>query len=388
MARTKNAKNVRSRTRLSTPPGMIIKTSQKHVQTPTRSAILAVLYFAQEKGLQCTLSDINSVFNVPERTAKRIKQQGEPRRLGHVPDAGPDPRGPHRRFTHSDSEAIASYLDSCGFERRGDSWEEIAINAGVKGEFDIQTIRRHVTKETGIHTCIAAKKEALQPHHHSERVSWAEAMLQRDDLINLAFSDEIHWCIGSRYVKRIKRRPGERFHQDCIQYDKDARKPVKSIATQEGHDYENFHVFCLLGYNYKRFIPYKSTNSNGKMTTAIYIDQILPQIKDELRERGLILYQDRDSAHTSSKTIRYLESNGIDFVNSPAKSPDLSVMETWVAPLRRKFYARRTASVSVGERRFEECLLQLNQCRINENILLYHKRLREVLRKEGRMTRY
>ena len=38
------------------------------------------------------------------------------------------------------------------------------------------------------------------------------------------------------------------------------------------------------------------------MTAEVYVRDILPQIADELRDCGLALIQDADSAHKSAKT--------------------------------------------------------------------------------------
>jgi hypothetical protein len=56
-------------------------------------------------------------------------------------------------------------------------------------------------------------------------------------------------------------------------------------------------------------------------------------------EQALIFYQGLDSAHISTESSRWLDEHGIKVMDAPLTSPDLSVMETWVKPLRKILYA-------------------------------------------------
>ncbi|USP74623.1 hypothetical protein yc1106_01897 [Curvularia clavata] len=79
------------------------------------------------------------------------------------------------------------------------------------------------------------------------------------------------------------------------------------------------------------------------MNTKTYTEFVLPKLQAFILEKGgdWILWQDRDSAHTSKETLRWMELHGLDYILSPPKSPDLSVMETWVSPIRRDFWQQR-----------------------------------------------
>ena len=48
-------------------------------------------------------------------------------------------------------------------------------------------------------------------------------------------------------------------------------------------------MFVVISYNWRKLIYYKVLNSVGKITTEIYIKDILPQIADGLRDRGIAL---------------------------------------------------------------------------------------------------
>lgn len=60
-----------------------------------------------------------------------------------------------------------------------------------------------------------------------------------------------------------------------------SKKDVKAKAREE-EPLELLNVFCIIGYDYRCFIPYKVPNKVGKMTTKVYVEEILPMIKKDL----------------------------------------------------------------------------------------------------------
>ena len=63
------------------------------------------------------------------------------------------------------------------------------------------------------------------------------------------------------------------------------------------------------------------TNDNGKMSTKVYIEVILPQLLPDLD--GITLYQDKDSAHDSKAVAAWAKKNGLKLLISPGCSPSL-----------------------------------------------------------------
>ncbi|KAF1936060.1 hypothetical protein EJ02DRAFT_459832, partial [Clathrospora elynae] len=57
---------------------------------------------------------------------------------------------------------------------------------------------------------------------------------------------------------------------------------------------------------------------------------------------------DCDSAHIPKETLEWMDINGMPYINSSPKSPDMSIMETWVSPLRCKFFECWVASLQAG----------------------------------------
>jgi hypothetical protein len=134
---------------------------------------------------------------------------------------------------------------------------------------------------------------------------------------------------------------------------KTTRKDTKAKAREEDH-LKLLNVFIVIGYDYRRGIPYSVPNRVGKMTTKVYTEVILPTIKNDLQTRGLTLCQDADSAHTSKETAAWAKRNHLDLLTLPGVSPDLSILETLAHPIKRKFHAHRCTTEKAALARFEQ----------------------------------
>jgi len=396
---TKQRLRTRWREGCTPPPVLAPEGShqQEQLETPQRSAVFAVLYFCEKMGYYCTLNDIERLFRIPTTTSSRILQSKRARRLQNDPYE-PDSRGRPRKLTNSDAQAISDYIQSLPHcTDKNKPWEDLAYGAGVtahpeaeensQNRISSHTIQRRVTAVTGMKTFKAAIKEELSQRIKDERVTYCTLYLQLRprglDWRNVLWGDEIHNSSGPVHVSTIKRLPGTRFLPENIQYEKHARHDQEEEAIQK------FHFFCVVGYNFKWCTEYNASNSNGKMNTETYINTILPKLKEQILGRELVLWQDRDSAHVSRATLSWMDRNGMDYINSSTKSPDLSIMETWVHSIRRRFTARRVATAEAGVKRFYRVIEELDQERINRSIDLYPKRLRECKNLyRGAMTKY
>ena len=73
-----------------------------------------------------------------------------------------------------------------------------------------------------------------------------------------------------------------------------------------------------------------------------------------------------------------MDTHGFEYILSPPKSPDMSIMETWVSSIRRKFYYRSCATEVEGVRRFYEVFEKLDREKINTTIDKYPLRLQNI----------
>jgi hypothetical protein len=124
---------------------------------------------------------------------------------------------------------------------------------------------------------------------------------------------------------RIIRKPGERYHLDCIQRTFNER-------TAPYKNEKRWHIWAAIGYGFKSpLVFYETGQSNGKMTGRVYIDKILSEVKKWI-DRGdqFILEEDRDSAHgvhQNSVVRKYKEEIGLEYFFNASGSPDLSPIE-------------------------------------------------------------
>ncbi|KAF1943922.1 hypothetical protein EJ02DRAFT_420912 [Clathrospora elynae] len=142
-------------------------------------------------------------------------------------------------------------------------------------------------------------------------------------------------------------------------------------------------MYCVLGYDFAFAIPYNADNSNGKMNTKTYINTILPALRSYILEHGkprvqYYLWQDWDSAHISQRTLKWMDEHGMPYILSSSKSPNMSIMETWVLPLRRRFHAKGCNTEAQGLKRFYEVWREIKPSRINRTIDHYPQRLRNI----------
>lgn len=369
----------------STPPPVFQPegAAYKHLQTPQRSAILGVLHFCDVLGIPCSLKDVQRAFNTPISTAQRVAKSKQPRTLLHS-DA-PDLRGAQRQLTGAEAWAIVDYIDHCSFEEKTETWQDIQIAAGVvakhgKEAYHRTTIWRRVNEIAPISEHTAAQQEEHSPERQRERVEWCRIQLEArprgKNWRDVLWCDELHWKTGPRHKRKIKRRRGkdERDRVSNTQYDRHHKQEPEDVQKER-----KFHLFCVLGYDFAWCMPYETSHSNGKMTSKVFTGTILPALQAELFHRGgeWTLYMDRDSSHTSQRTLNYMHLYGWDYILGCSKSPDLSIMETWVSPLKDKFYRKTCRSKSEGMARFYRVWADLDPHKVNKSIKKYPGRLIE-----------
>jgi DDE superfamily endonuclease len=188
---------------------------------------------------------------------------------------------------------------------------------------------------------------------------------------------------------RVKRKRGKeyRYAPYNVHRKKITFKDTEAKAREAEH-LKLLNIFVIIGFNYRRCIPYEVPNDVGKMTTKVYTSHILPLIKDDILREDLTLCQDADSAHTSKATLKYAREQGIKLLTLPSVSSDLSIAETLAHPLKRAFHAKRTASETAALARFERVFEEMDQSKVQGLYKWYTKRLQECRRAKGQMTRY
>ena len=187
----------------------------------------------------------------------------------------------------------------------------------------------------------------------------------------------------------MKRKRGKeyRYAPYNVHRKKVTSKDTKAKARETEH-LKLLNVFVIIGFNYRRCIPYEVPNDVGKMTTKVYTTHILPLIKEDLQRGDLTLCQDADSAHTSKATLKYAREQGIKLLTLPGVSPDFSIAETLAHPLKRDFHAKRTTTEKAALARFQQVFKEMDESKVQGLYKWYTKRLYDCRRAKGQMTRY
>jgi hypothetical protein len=84
-------------------------------------------------------------------------------------------------------------------------------------------------------------------------------------------------------TKKLKWKKGKeyRYKPQNIHRKKVTSKDTKAKAREEEH-LKLLNVFVVIGYNWRKIIPYEVPNSVGKMTTKVYTTVVLPLLQKEL----------------------------------------------------------------------------------------------------------
>jgi hypothetical protein len=125
------------------------------------------------------------------------------------------------------------------------------------------------------------------------------------------------------------------------------------------------------------------------MTTKVYLRDVLPQLTDELKDQGLTLCQDADSAYDSKATLAWAKKHAFPLLTLPGVSPDFSILESMAHPLKKAFHSKRCASERAGLTRFTKIFEEeMDQNTIQHMYKYYTKRLHDCRRASGQMTKY
>jgi hypothetical protein len=157
-----------------------------------------------------------------------------------------------------------------------------------------------------------------------------ERYLKPADWKHVRFSDETHFGLGPMGKLMIIRKRGERYYRNCIQ---EQRQPARHRGSPEA---QKAHAWAAIGHNFKSDLIFYDVpgNSNGKMTTDFYVNDILePIVKPWIQnDPPFVLEENRDSGHgiTKSNTVAttlektWKQKNHLTSYFNCSGSPDLA----------------------------------------------------------------
>lgn len=217
----------------------------------------------------------------------------------------------------------------------------------------------------------------LLRQHRVARLNWAHNHRRGYNWRSVVFSDESRFNLYHNDGRlHVYRRPGERFADAAvIQRDRFGGGSVL-VWGAINHDFRSRLLII-----------------NGNMTARRYIDDVLrPELVPLLRRQRhvRVFQQDNAKAHTARITSAYLRQQGVNLLDWPSRSPDLSPIEHVWDELGRRVRRRQRPPQTLDELRtaLQEEWDNIPRRYIRNVCSSMHNRVRMCIQQNGGHTRY
>ncbi|KAK2943605.1 putative Transposable element Tc1 transposase [Blattamonas nauphoetae] len=238
-----------------------------------------------------------------------------------------------------------------------------------------RTIRRRAA-EAGLYHRVKRSAPHLTAAHRHARLQFAEAHADRtvDDWRKVMFYDESSVECGQNHGQQwVWRKKGEEWRGENRKLTVKFAGHVSFWCTMAAGGPGSFHVL------------------NGTLDSARYLNVVRRHVqRDGIRLCGehFIFQQDNHSAHTADEVLDYMERKGIQTLNWPANSPDLSPIENMFACLKRNVTERNPSNQNRLREIAQEEWNLFTPAYTNALISSIPHRLQEVIERRGGSTSY
>lgn len=236
------------------------------------------------------------------------------------------------------------------------------------------TVRRRL-KERGILCRIPARKPFLKPVHIEKRLQFARhhQFWGVDDWARIVFSDEKIFRSSSTGQLRVYRpRNSDRYNKNYIYTGPSTRSTV-CVWLAFGKDFRKIHLI-------------EQRTLDSKYYTEVILEQFI--FEHFRRHDYLVFQQDLSSIHMSKKTLHWLESRNVSWMDDwPPKGPDMNPVENVWAELVRRIRNNPTNREQLWEN-VHAAFNELDHTYFNNLIISMPRRMRRVIAAEGLWTKY
>lgn len=214
------------------------------------------------------------------------------------------------------------------------------------------------------------RKPFLSKRHKAVRLAWCLANRKRD-WSRVVFSDETRLHFIPHRQRVIARKGGNRSHIESV------RKP-KSLHIWAGISARGATPVCVL--------PDK-LSIDSFVYQGIVNDYLVP-FMSVFYPDGSTLQQDNAPAHSSFETHVWMVENGIDVMNWPPMSPDLTCIENAWGIVKRKFAPEKRTTLEEWKGRVEKFWDSLPLDLFEALILSQERRIEACIKARGGHTKY
>ena len=240
-----------------------------------------------------------------------------------------------------------------------------------------QTIRNYL-KINGYRGRIARKKPFITKANRKKRLEFAKEYVNKPQSFwyNVIFADEskynLYGCDGKSIVYRKPK------------IELEERNMVGTVKHGGG----NVMVWgCMAAFGVG-----KIEVINGIMDHMVYIDILKRNLRSSAEKLGIIdnyqYYQDNDPKHTALNTKLWLLYNCQKVLKTPAQSPDLNPIEHLWSHLEKKLRKRNFSNIGEMKIALFEEWEKVDPEYTQKLVDSMPNRLKEVIRRRGRVTKY
>lgn len=252
------------------------------------------------------------------------------------------------------------------------AWKSAAVL-----QCSIRTAYRRLA-EAGIRSYRPAIRIPLSVDHKKRRKQWCQehSTWSQEQWRAVMWSDESRFTLdfhdGRIHVHRL---PGHRFAPCCLR--EHDRYGGGSVMVWAAIWYGGRSELCIV---------------DGTMTGRKYRDEIIvPNVIPTVHQHELVFQHDNATPHRAIIVQQCLNQCGIQPMDWPARSPDLSPIEHAWDVLGRRLrdsYSQPPATLAVLKDRLQTQWQLIDQCLLNSLCESMPQRLRECLTSNGGHTRY
>ena len=253
------------------------------------------------------------------------------------------------------------------------------INEGLgeKERISARTLRLY-TFINGMKCCRPAIKPSLKPEHIEDRLNFAKRYVHKDMRFwsHVLFTDETKVELHPKDMRDRVRRPRHRRNDD------------KYILRSHSYGGGNLMFWGSIHFKGVGELYCIEESLDAKGYTEL-LAEVIPEIKRKLNIRSFCLQDDNSSVHRAEVVTRYKDKESIrSFENCPARSPDLNPIETLWAIWKQRIRDKAPRDLEQLKIVALQEWTNISQDLIKKLYRSMPKRLGEVMRVQGRNTRY